>query len=137
MSEASRGRIVLDTSTYSRFRSGNQPSMAILAESEQVLIPTIVLGELEACFRSGSRATENLASLTSFLAEPFVSVLPVTHEVARTYGQLFAELRKAGTPIGTNDLWIAAVTVTAGAHLVTFDNDFAAIRRLDCTIVTD
>ena len=137
MIEAPPGRIVLDTSTYSRFRSGNSRALAILADSEQVLMPTIVLGELESGFRSGSRANENLTTLTSFLAEPFVSVLPVTHEVARAYGQLFAELKKAGTPIGTNDLWIAAVTITAGAHLVTFDSDFAAIRRLDCTIVTD
>jgi hypothetical protein len=38
-----------------------------------------------------------------------VEILPVTSEVARQYARIFAELRKAGTPIETNDIWIAAI----------------------------
>jgi tRNA(fMet)-specific endonuclease VapC len=45
------------------------------------------------------------------------------------------ELRKAGTPIPTNDVWIAAITIDIGAHLLTFDSDFARVARLDCTVL--
>jgi predicted nucleic acid-binding protein len=61
-------------------------------------------------------------------------VLPATADVSRVYGRLFAALRKAGTPIGTNDIWIAATAIEAGAHLVTFDQDFARVAGLDCTV---
>ena len=64
------------------------------------------------------------------LEEPFVSVVPVDPQVARVYGQLFCELRRAGTPIPVNDVWIAAATIAVGAHLLTFDRDFDKVDRL-------
>ncbi|HEX7669336.1 MAG TPA: PIN domain-containing protein, partial [Polyangiaceae bacterium] len=83
----------------------------------------------------GKRGAENRVSLAEFLEEPFVSVLPVTSGVAERYGQIFAELRRAGTPIPTNDIWIAATTFEAAAHLLTFDGDFARVRKLERTIL--
>jgi hypothetical protein len=47
--------------------------------------------------------------------------------VARRYGRLFADLRRAGTPIPINDIWIAATTLDCGGHLLTFDGDFKVI----------
>ena len=49
-------------------------------------------------------------------------------------GELFVALRRAGTPIPVNDIWIAAATIDAGAHLLTFDSDFDRIAQLDRTI---
>ena len=96
-------------------------------------MPTIVLGELEGAFRLGRRAADNRSKLEEFLEEDFVSVLPVTTDVAR-YGELFTELRRAGTQIPVNDIWIAATTIDAGAHLLSFDTDFDRITRLERTI---
>ena len=73
--------------------------------------------------------------LAEFLAESFVSILPVTPAVARRFGRLFAELRRAGTPIPINDVWIAATAFDCGGHLLTFDNDFGYVTSLDCTIL--
>jgi tRNA(fMet)-specific endonuclease VapC len=106
-----------------------------LSRASSVLVPTIVLGELEAGFILGGRAAENRVMLDDFLAEPFVTVADVTAEVAARYGHLFAQLRRSGTPIPTNDVWIAAVTIASGAHLVTFDEDFARIGGLSATIL--
>src|SRR5438128_303517 len=92
-----------------------------LSRTETVYVPAIVLGELDAAFRMGRRLAENRIALADYLAEPFVGVLPVTADVARRYGQLVAELRAQGTPIPTNDIWIAATAIDAGAHLLTFD----------------
>ena len=128
-------RIVLDTSAYSHFRSNHAGVVDRIATADRVYLPTIVLGELEAAFRRGLRTSDNRAKLEEFLREDFVGVLPVTADVARRYGELFAELRTAGTPIPINDIWIAATTIDAGAELVTFDTNFQQIARLDRTIL--
>lgn len=130
------GRLVLDTSAYSHFRAGDERVLDLIAAAEIVFLPTIVLGELEAAFLLGRRERENRTLLAEFLAERFVSVLPVTPSVAQHYGQLFVDLRRAGTPLPINDLWIAATSLDCRAHLLTFDGDFEQIAALDCTILT-
>jgi tRNA(fMet)-specific endonuclease VapC len=129
------GRLVLDTSAYSRFRAGDERVVELIAAAEIVGLPTVVLGELEAAFTLGRRERENRATLAEFLAESFVSILPVTAAVARRYGRLFADLRRAGTPIPINDIWIAATALDCGGHLLTFDGDFGRVVSLDCTIL--
>jgi tRNA(fMet)-specific endonuclease VapC len=129
------GPLVLDTSAYSHFRGGHPKVLDQLTRAATVALPAIVLGELQVSIRLGRRGNENRVSLAEFLAEDFVTVLPVTPAVAERYGQIFAELRKAGTPIPTNDVWIAASTLEASGHLLTFDSDFARVRRLERTIL--
>ncbi len=128
-------RLVLDTSAYSHFRANHHEVVERIASAEVVFLPTIVLGELEAAFRMGRRAADNRAKLEELLQEDFVAVLPVTAEVARRYGEVFATLRAAGTPIPVNDIWIAATTMDAGAHLVTFDRDFERVDALERTVL--
>jgi tRNA(fMet)-specific endonuclease VapC len=123
-------RIVLDTSAYSQARRGSGLALAAIASAEVVFLPVTVLGELEAGFRLGSRYRENRRALDELLREPYVHVLHVTPEVAELYGELFASLKRAATPIPVNDIWIAAVTLACGAHLLTFDQDFAHIEGL-------
>jgi len=128
-------RLVLDTSAYSHFRRGHDLVLDFVAGAGIVLLPTTVLGELEAGFELGSRAKDNRLMLGEFLDEPFVSSLPVTPAVARRYGRVFAELRRNGTPIPVNDIWIAASTLDCGGHLLTFDGDYKNVAPLDCTIL--
>lgn len=128
-------RIVLDTSAYARMRSGDERVIAVVADAEVVHVPVVVLGELEGGFRIGSKTAANQLLLHSFLDEPYVSLLPVTREVAVRYGQLFAELRAAGTPVPANDIWIAASTLDVGAQLITFDTDFARFPALAATVL--
>jgi tRNA(fMet)-specific endonuclease VapC len=129
------GRLVLDTSAYSHFRAGDERAAQFIAAAETIGLPTVVLGELEAAFTLGRRERENRSVLAEFLAETFVSILPVTYAVARHFGRLFAVLRRAGTPIPINDLWIAATALDCGGHLLTFDAHFGRIVSLDCTIL--
>lgn len=123
-------RLVLDTSAYSHFRTGHPDVLEAMALAERVLIPVTVLGELEAAFEWGSRARENRRALESYLEEAFVDVLPVTPSVARHYGRAFVALRRAGTPLPVNDIWIAAATMDCGGTLLTFDRDFGRIAGL-------
>jgi predicted nucleic acid-binding protein len=128
-------RLVLDTSAYSHFRAGDERVLERIAAAEVVGVPAVVLGELEAGFVLGRRERENRSVLAEFLAESFVAILPVTPAVARRYGRLFAELRRAGLPIPINDVWIAATVLDFGGHLLTFDADFGRIASFDCTLL--
>jgi tRNA(fMet)-specific endonuclease VapC len=98
-------------------------------------VPAIVLGELHAGFLLGSRRRENEATLREFLDEPFVEVRGVDADVGRRYGDVFSALRSAGTPVPTNDIWIAAITLVTGGHLITFDSDFARVSGLPHTVL--
>ena len=128
-------RLVLDTSAYSRLRVGHPDVLDWLAGVHLVHVPTIVLGELRAGFLLGQRVRENEQVLAEFLAEPFVEIASVDGDVALRYGEIFAALRRAGTPIPTNDMWIAAVTLATGGHLLTFDGDFARVPGLPHTLL--
>ena len=128
-------RLVLDTSAYSHFRAGHPQVLDQLAQATTVVIPVTVLGELEAAFQLGRRVLENRVTLAEFLGEPFVTVWPTTTAVARHYGRLFAELKRAGTPIPVNDLWIAAACLDCVGRLVTFDGDFKRIPGLEYTLL--
>jgi tRNA(fMet)-specific endonuclease VapC len=98
----------LDTSAYSNFRRGSEEMAALLDRAELVGVSTIALGELRTGFVLGSRRKRNEAELDAFLDNPAVEVLQVDPETSRHYAEIVAELRKAGTPLPTNDIWIAA-----------------------------
>ena len=81
-------------------------------------------------FRNGSRLAKNAAELDAFLADAHVEMFAVTPTTADRFGRIAAALRRAGTPIPTNDIWIAAHAFESGAELVTFDGHFASIPGL-------
>lgn len=128
-------RLALDTSAYSKLREGDARVIDAISRAEVVLLPVTVLGELEAGFRAGNRYRENRKVLDEFLEEPFVEVFPITAETARRYGEIFADLRRRGTPIPTNDLWIAAAASDRAAHLLTFDRHFERVASLEVTVL--
>ena len=136
MPSGATDRLVLDTSAYSRLRAGHTRVLEIVAASAVILLPTVVLGELEAGFAMGSRAAENRRYLTEFLDAPFVQALDITQSIARRYGETFALLRKSGAPMSTNDVWIAATTLDCGGTLATFDRDFDRIAGLPLVLLS-
>lgn len=129
-------RLVLDTSAYSRLRAQHQATADQIARADAVLLPVTVIGELEAAFRLGARVAENRVALADFMAEPFVFVLDVTKSVAKRYGEIYADLRRKGSPVPSNDIWIAAATLDCGGHLLTFDTDFQRFDGLPLTLMS-
>jgi tRNA(fMet)-specific endonuclease VapC len=122
---------MLDTSAYSRFRSGDSRVHDLIADADVVIVPAPVLGELYGAFEAGGRARDNRVALADFLDEPFVSTSDVSETVARQYGRVYGALRKAGTPVPVNDMWIAACAIDQGACLLTFDAAFERVPGLD------
>jgi tRNA(fMet)-specific endonuclease VapC len=90
----------------------------------------VAIGELWVGFLLGSLLSRNAAELRAFLSHPAVQEIPVDREVARAYAEILVDLRRAGTPLPTNDVWIAASAASVGATVVTFDRHFESIRRV-------
>ncbi|MDX2015855.1 MAG: type II toxin-antitoxin system VapC family toxin [Myxococcaceae bacterium] len=119
-----------DTSAYSQLKRGQQDVLARLREYPEVLVPTVVIGELVAGFHQGTSPREHEAALDAFLAEAPVRVIDIDKPVAVRFGEVLAELRKRGRPLPTNDVWIAAVCLNRDAELLTFDGDFEMVPGL-------
>ncbi|MBI5244287.1 MAG: type II toxin-antitoxin system VapC family toxin [Elusimicrobia bacterium] len=123
-------RVLLDTNAYAAFCSGDRRMLDILAGAEAVYLSVIVLGELHAGFRGSGRREENERILGEFLAKPTVSSLLLTLDTAEIFGEIKDRLKRAGTPIPVNDLWLAAQAVETGSVLVSYDAHFRSVPGL-------
>ena len=122
--------LVLDTNAYSDWRRSGRWHGRI-ATADRVVMPVIVLGELLHGFRKGKLPEKNLRMLHAFLKEPQVAVMPVTHRSAEIYSEFLLHLQIQGTPIPTNDIWIAAMTHECRGELATRDAHFATLPLVD------
>jgi predicted nucleic acid-binding protein len=109
---------------------GHRDVAALVRRAESQLIPAVVAGELLYGFRVGSRAEENITRLEAFLSTPAVELLPMTLTTADRFSRIATALRRKGTAIPTNDIWIAAQAMEAGVELLSSDSDFAAVDGL-------
>lgn len=123
-------RIALDTNAYSALMRGHLDVAALIRRSESVLVPTVVAGELLYGFRLGSRFEENAARFEAFLAVPSVELLPLALTTADRFGRIAARLHRNGTPIPTNDIWIAAQAMERGVELLSSDVHFGEVEGL-------
>ncbi len=122
--------VMLDTNAYTAFRAGDARVRDRIARADAVGFSAIVAGELLYGFRHGARTGENLADLERFLASPWVRFLEVGYITADRFGRISASLRRSGTPIPTNDIWIAAQALEHGADLLSFDRHFEHVPGL-------
>ncbi|MEI9952011.1 MAG: type II toxin-antitoxin system VapC family toxin [Pseudomonadota bacterium] len=124
---------LLDTNAYVELLKGNAEVANLVRNAEQLVFSMVVVGELLFGFRNGSRYDKNLALLDEFLNQPWVEVQLVTRTTADRFGRIAAALRKEGTPIPSNDIWIAAHAFETGAELISFDRHFESVRGLPLT----
>jgi predicted nucleic acid-binding protein len=127
----------LDTSAYSNFKRGSRAAVNRLDAADWIGLPAVVIGELEAGFGFGGQTERNQRELVDFIAHPVVEVLAVTAAVASIYGEIVNALRRAGTPLPTNDLWIAATAASVGATVITYDSHFRQIDRVGTIVLAD
>lgn len=120
-------QILLDTNAYAAFKRGNQEALDILRHAQFVGISSVVLGELLSGFAAGRREAENRRELKMFLDSPRVRVLLVDEGTAEFYARTYVGLKRKGTPIPTNDLWVAATALQHGVAIFSYDQHFQAI----------
>ena len=129
-------RHCLDTSAYSHFKRGDPQVVELIDRADWIGLPAVVIGELRLGFLIGRRAHDNEVELEQFLANSVVEILPVDEEVAHLYADIVADLRRAGTPLPTNDMWIAATAARAGAAVLTYDDHFNTISRVGSRVLS-
>lgn len=122
--------IALDTNRFTDFFRGDEDLKAALHRPTSISIPFVVLGELRAGFLCGRKSLENERALVRFLSSPRCSILFPNEDTTHHYARLFQQLRASGTPIPTNDLWIAALCIQQDLHLLTRDGHFKKIPQL-------
>jgi len=123
-------RIIMDTNFYAAFKKNDTAAVDLLRRAEYIGVNAVILGELLAGFRCGSREEQNRRELDQFLDSPRVDVLPIENETAEFYAQVFHELKQKGRPIPSNDLWLAASALQHGLALATFDDHFSHVSGL-------
>jgi len=128
---------MLDTNAYVALKRGNERVAELIRSAEELVFSIVVVGELLFGFRNGTRYERNLDELQQFLSHPAVALLPAGRVTADRFGRVAAALRKAGTPIPTNDIWIAAHAMEAGAELITFDRHFECVAGLAVMVEQD
>jgi tRNA(fMet)-specific endonuclease VapC len=119
--------LCLDTNAYAAFKRGHPQIQSLLEAADEIVVPTIVLGELFAGFAGGNSEVADLQELRSFLSLPGITIGPVSDRVAERYGTLMATLRRLGTMLPTNDVWIASIAIETGARMLSLDQHFQSI----------
>jgi tRNA(fMet)-specific endonuclease VapC len=128
-------KILLDTSAYVAFKRNVDDVVEFIVNSEEILISPIVLGELLFGFRNGTKFNKNINELNQFLQHEAVTVINVGKITSDRYSRIASQLKSQGTPIPTNDIWIAAQTMEHGAELITSDRHFLNISGLVYNLV--
>ena len=124
--------MILDTSPLSAFADEDPAILEVLAQVEQLAIPVVVLGE----YRYGIAQSRNKAGYSSWLDVllPDCMVLDINEKTTFHYADINIELRRAGRPVPTNDLWIAALCRQYRLSLLSRDRHFDFVsgnRRLE------
>ncbi len=112
---------------------GRPGTLAVIQEADEINLSPVVVGELLAGFGRGSKTRKNERELQEFLASPRARVIEMDEATSRRYAVILNSLRKAGTPIPTNDIWIAATAMQHGLELLTLDAHYLKLFRSSYT----
>ena len=123
-------KLVLDTSAYVGFKLGHPQLVDYLSQSDTIYASPVMIAELVFGFRNGTRFEQNMEDLNLFLSHEAVEKIAIGEVTADRYSRIAAQLRQQGTPIPSNDIWLAAQTMEFGAELVTMDKHFEKVAGL-------
>ena len=120
--------LILDTNAYSAFGRGDRDAIKLISAMDLIWMPAMVLGELRSGFAMGKQSVVNELALQSFLSSTRVSVASITAVTSLHYANIYQTLKKKGSPIPSNDLWIAACCRELNEPLYSFDAHFGAVE---------
>lgn len=122
--------LLLDTNSYSEFVRGSHTVLDAITVFDYIYMSVIVIGELYDGFLGGSNFNRNVALLNIFLGKRKVRILGISEDTAKVFGRIKQELKKKGSQIPINDVWIAAQAIEKNATLLSFDKHFTKVSDL-------
>jgi tRNA(fMet)-specific endonuclease VapC len=128
------GRYLLDTNIIIDLFNGDDAVIKKISRADEVFVPNIAIGELYYGSFGSKKTKNNLKRLEEFTIAS--SVINTGIETARVYGYIKNELKKKGTPIPENDIWIAALAKQHSLKLLTRDKHFKFIANIDVDILS-
>lgn len=123
-------KVLLDTHRLTDAFRGEPEVVRTLESAADILLPFVAVAEIKAGFAAGGRSEDNEKLLHRFLQLPGVGILYADRETLDVYARLFTQLRRSGTPVPTNDLWIASLAVQHGLPVMTRDRHFVRIPQI-------
>lgn len=123
-------RIIVDTNRYRDFCAGVVEAVECFQTAEQISIPFVTIAELRAGFLAGTAGKRNAQVLSTFLNRARVRILWPDEETTHQYARIWLQLRRQGTPVPTNDLWIAALALQHNMALFSRDGHFDHLAQL-------
>lgn len=123
-------RILIDSNRFIDFCAGDPAVVDAFEQAALLVVPFIVLAEIRVGAHSVKRGDAQVRVLGELLQQPGVRVAHSSDTTAHHYAALYARLKKAGTPIPTNDLWIAALAIEHSLVLYTRDAHFDRIPSI-------
>jgi len=123
-------KVMMDTSAYAAFLRGSPGVKEAVQQADEIVFNPVVLGELIAGFLMGRNEKRNRAILKDFLSSPRVIIAEIDEETSERYAVIVQSLRMKGTPIPTNDLWIAASAMQHGLEVLTTDKHYLEVPQI-------
>lgn len=117
--------MILDTNAVSAVADDEPGAVRLFTDAASIELPAIVLGEYRFGIAQSRRRKEYERWLEQLIA--VTRILPVDQETTGHYAQVRSELKKAGKPIPSNDLWIAALCRQHRLPLMSQDAHFDAV----------
>ena len=123
--------MILDTDALSAWAEGQAGIEAPLRAAERLVVPSVVLGE----YWFGIRQSQYRRRYEEWLARhlPFAEIAAITAATAGICADIRLDLKRAGTPIPANDVWIAALALQHTLAVLSNDRHFdrvGGVRRV-------
>ena len=123
--------MILDTNALSAWAEGRAAVESPLRVADRLVVPSVVLGEFYFGIRQSRHRTRYEEWLARYL--PLTEIAIVTSSTADAYADIRLELKRRGTPIPPNDVWIAALARQHGLAVLSNDGHFDivdGVRRI-------
>ena len=123
-------KVCIDSCVYIEMEHGKKSVADFLASCEEIFVPAATVAEL----MEGNHGRDNFSAaciaLNNFLDMKNVRFVPVGHAIAFRYAEIAKSLRRRGTPIPHNDIWIAATAFETSSCVLSYDKHFDLIDGL-------
>ena len=120
--------MILDTNALSAFIDGDSKVISVIFRLARVAIPVIVAGEYRFGIAQSRHRSRMEQSFEEFLES--CSILIIDATTTHHYAAIRLDLKRAGTPIPANDVWVAALSRQHSMPVLSRDKHFDRVIGL-------